>query len=47
MVRQYKADYVLSSMRVKDLILCMNDVTTEVIRVASGLKYRSSIIVGV
>ena len=42
-----KADYVISSMPLKDLIVGMNDVPEEVTRVAKGLPYRDYMTLGV
>ena len=41
------ADYVISSMPIKDLIAGMNDVPKEVARVAEGLPYRDYMTLGV
>ena len=40
-------DYVISSMPLKDLIVGMNDVPSEVLRVAEGLPYRDYMTLGV
>ena len=40
-------DYVISSMPLKDLIIGMNDVPEDVLRVAEGLPYRDYITLGV
>ena len=42
-----KADYVISSMPLKDLIVGMNDVPSDVKRVAEGLPYRDYMTLGV
>lgn len=42
----FTADYVLSSMPVKDLIEAMQDVPAEPLRVAKGLPYRDFVTVG-
>ena len=44
--KSYDVDYVFSSMPIKDLVLGMNDVPQDVVRVASGLPYRDYITVG-
>jgi len=41
------ADYIFSSMPVKDLVLSMNNVTTEMKSIAENLPYRDFITVGV
>ena len=40
-------DYVISSMPLKDLVVGMNDVPSEVLRVAEGLPYRDYMTLGV
>ncbi len=42
-----EADFVISSMPVKDLVIGMNDVPTDVHRIAKGLPYRDYMTVGV
>ncbi len=44
--REMYADAIFSSMPIKDLIACMNDVPVDVSRIASGLPYRDYVIVG-
>lgn len=46
-LKQMKADIVISSMPLKDLISGMNDVPKEVRRIADGLPYRDFVTVGV
>lgn len=45
-IKELEADYVISSMPVRDLILGLNNVPQEIIDVADGLKYRDFITVG-
>jgi len=45
--KELDADYVFSTMPVKDLIASMNDVPEEATRIAKGLVYRDFITVGV
>lgn len=42
-----KADYVISSMPVKDLVAAMNDVPKKIAEIAKGLPYRDYMTVGV
>ena len=42
-----KGDYIISSMPVKDLVLGMNDVPEEIVKIAEGLPYRDYMTVGV
>ena len=44
---EYKADYYISSMPVKDLVMSMNDVPENVEGIASKLPYRDFITVGI
>lgn len=46
MVNNFNCDYIISSMPVKDLILGINDVPTEVFQVSEGLIYRDFMTVG-
>ncbi|MDO4982633.1 MAG: NAD(P)/FAD-dependent oxidoreductase [Eubacteriales bacterium] len=43
----YPCDYVISSMPLKDLVLGMNDVPSEMRRIAEGLPYRDYMTLGV
>lgn len=42
----FSADYILSSMPVKDLVEAMNDVPSDAFAIASGLPYRDFVTVG-
>ncbi len=43
---KFTADYILSSMPVKDLVEAMNDVPADTVHIASGLPYRDFVTVG-
>lgn len=45
--KEEKGDYIVSSMPLKDLIVGMNDVPDDVLRVAKGLPYRDYMTLGV
>lgn len=45
-VKEFEADYIISTMPVRDLVLGLKDVPQEVFEVADGLKYRDFITVG-
>jgi protoporphyrinogen oxidase len=45
-LKEFKCDYVISSMPLKDLVLGMNDVPNDIRKIADGLPYRDFVTVG-